>query len=105
MRVKSDLPLRIYLPFGKREGVKVIARHLESGRTQSFLTDAVGAGFFSVSVPGVWVVEVHGARRLEDDPDADWEIHSATLTFEVPVWDPREGAHGPDEFRSGGDRR
>lgn len=67
----------------------MLARHLESGRGQSFLTDAMGSGFFTVSVAGVWTVAAHAARPLEGDGEADWELATATLTFEVPVFDPR----------------
>jgi len=90
VRVKTDMPLRVYVPNPRKAGTKVLAHHLSSGRTQTFLTDGVGTGHFTVNAPGVWLVEVHHARRLVDDSEADWEIHTATLTFEVPSWDPRE---------------
>ena len=92
VRVKADLPLRIYLPVEQRSGTKVIARHVASSREQSFLTDGGGTGFFTVSLSGLWTIEAHSAHPLEDDPDADWEVFSATLVFEVPHLDPREGA-------------
>jgi hypothetical protein len=90
VKVRTDMPLRIYVPNPRKVGTKVIARHLESGKRQTFLTDREGTGHFTVNAPGVWLVEVHHARRLVDDPEADWELHTATLTFEVPSWDPRE---------------
>jgi len=31
----------------------------------------------------VWRVEFHDVRPLANDPDAAWEVYSATLTFEV----------------------
>lgn len=90
VRLKTDMPLRVYVPNPRKTGTKVLAHHLASGRTQGFLTDREGTGHFAVDEPGVWLVEVHHALRLSDDPEADWEIHTATLTFEVPSWDPRE---------------
>jgi hypothetical protein len=90
VKVRTDMPLRIYVPNPEKAGTKVIARNLASGKRQTFLTDRVGTGYFTVDQPGVWLVETHHARRLFDDPEADWEIHTATLTFEVPSWDPRE---------------
>jgi len=90
VQVKSDLPVKVYLPGAKR-GVAVTARHVDSGRTQTFFTDDGATGFFTVSVSGLWTVEAHAARPLPDDPGADWEVATATLTFEVPHWDPREG--------------
>jgi len=90
VKVRTDMPLRIYVPGPEKAGTKVIARHLASGKRQTFLTDRVGTGYFSVDQPGVWLVEAHHARRLVDDPEADWEIHTATLSFDVPSWDPRE---------------
>ena len=86
----SVMPLRVYVPNPEKSGTRVIARHLASGTRQSFLTDRVGTGYFTVDQPGVWIVEAHHATRLVDDPEADWEIHTATLTFEVPSWDPRK---------------
>ena len=63
--LKSDLPLRAYLPANSKAGNKVTALHLESGRSQSFLTDAMGSGFFTVSVAGVWTVAAHCRASLE----------------------------------------
>jgi len=87
--VKGDLPLRVYVP--EKRGTKVTARHVATGRTQSFLTDALGCGFFTVTVAGIWTIEAHHAFPLEDDLAADWELHTATLTFAVPAGDPRQG--------------
>ena len=89
VRVRGDLPLRVYLP-GDALGAKVLARHVASGRTQTFLTDRGGTGFFSVTLSGLWTIEAHHVRRLEPGNGADWEIATATLTFEVPHLDPRE---------------
>ena len=88
--VKSDLPLRVYVPNPGKQGTKVIARHLGTGRTQTFFTDRMGAGFFTINMAGLWMVEAHHARPAKDE-NADWEIHTATLTFEVPPGDPRQG--------------
>jgi hypothetical protein len=91
--VKSDLPLRIYVPNPAKAWTKVIARHIATARTQTFLTDSFGSGFFTITVAGVWAVEAHHARVAPDEA-ADWEIYSATLTFEVPPGDPRQGGGG-----------
>ena len=88
--VKGDLPLRIYVPNPDKAGTKVIARHPSSGRSQTFLTDRMGTGFFTISTVGLWTVEAHHARRTGGQ-DADWELFTATLSFEVPAGDPRQG--------------
>jgi len=90
VRLRTDMPLRVYVPNPEKAGTRVLAHHLASGRTQTFLTDREGTGYFTVDEPGVWLVEAHHALRLAEDPEADWEVHTATLTFEVPSWDPRE---------------
>ena len=98
-RLKSDLPLRIYLPDPRnqgKQGTRVIAHHLESGRSQSFLTDREGTGFFTVSVGGLWTVEAHHARPLGPKEEADWELVSTMLTFEAPHWDPRDAEQGKE---------
>ncbi len=109
----SDLPLRAYLPAGSKRGARVIATHVATGRRQSFLTDREGTGFFTVTAAGVWTVEVHHARPLEGEErerfEADWELSSATLTFEAPHWDPRQAGALPDpqraERQAAGERR
>ncbi len=96
--VKSDLPLRIYVPKPGKAGTLVTARHLTSGRTQSFHTDAMGTGFFTITAAGVWVIEAHHARPVSPKAGAtaDWEIFSATLCFEVPPGDPRQAGDARD---------
>jgi hypothetical protein len=83
IRPGSDLPLRVHVPGGSSAGTKVIARHAGTNAEASFIADAGGTGAFRVAAPGVWTVEAHRARRVSE-PDVDWEIHSATLTFAVP---------------------
>ncbi len=87
--LKADLPLRVYLPQARGQRLRVRARHVPSSRTQSFLTDAGGTGYFSVELSGLWVVETYHATPTNEDPEADWEVIGATLTFEVPHVDPR----------------
>jgi hypothetical protein len=78
----GDVPLRVYLP-GGGANARVVARHADTGRRQTFVADAHGLGHFTVDAAGVWFVEAHRAVELTGDPDADWEIRSATLGFEV----------------------
>lgn len=99
MQRGSDLPLRVYFPHGPKENVRVLARHRETGRTQAFLTDREGTGFLSLEVAGLWTVEAHQLRVLPTDGDAELELVSATLTFELPPWDPRQAAPGSERAK------
>ncbi|MBU0640937.1 MAG: DUF4198 domain-containing protein [Planctomycetes bacterium] len=81
--VGSDLPVRAYIDGGKKAGVRVLATNVAEGKTCEFVTDQTGAGFFRVSHPGAWRVEFHHAEPTINDPQADWVLYSATLTFEV----------------------
>ncbi len=82
-QVGSDLPLTIYVEGDKQAGVKVQATNATTGKTESFTTDGGGSGHFRISDAGVWRVEFHRVSPLRDEPEADWAIYSATLTFEV----------------------
>jgi hypothetical protein len=81
--IGSDLPVRAYVDGDTRTGVKMLATCVATGKTQEALTDSSGSCHFRISDPGVWRIEFHDARPLENDADADWVVYSATLTFEV----------------------
>jgi hypothetical protein len=84
VRVGRDLPVRVYLPPGGSSGARVIATHVPSARTTGFTTRPCGTGHFTVDAPGLWSLEAHHARPLPRDPEADWELSTATLSFVVP---------------------
>ena len=88
--VAHDLPVKVYLPGVTAGATRVLATHGESGATRSFRTDSGGRGAFTLGRQGPWLFEVHYARPLPDDDDADWEIFSATLSFAVPYGDADE---------------
>jgi hypothetical protein len=81
--VGSDLPVRAYVGGDKQPGVKMLATCVTTGKTQQALTDSSGSCHFRIDSTGVWRIEFHYARTLETDPDADWVVYSATLTFEA----------------------
>ena len=81
--VGSDFPLRTYIGGSKKAGVKVQATSLTGGKTWSKVTDTSGVAYFRIKHPGTWRIEFHHAQPLENDPQADWAVYSATLTFEV----------------------
>ncbi len=81
--VGSDLPVWFYVDGSKRPDVKVQATHVQTGKTLTFDTDPKGSGHFRVSALGTWRVQAHHLQKAENDPDADWTLHTATLSFEV----------------------
>jgi hypothetical protein len=81
--VGSDLPVRAYVLGDKEVGVKVLATSVATGQVKSAITDSSGSCHFRIDAAGVWRIEFHQLKPLHGDPDADWAIYSATLTFEV----------------------
>lgn len=78
--VGSDLPLRVYVNYGKKSGVKVRATHVESGKTFTRNTDNSGATYFTINAAGTWRIEFHYAERSQNG-NAGWTLYSSTLTF------------------------
>lgn len=78
----SDIPIKTYVRGDKRGGVRAIATCLADGASQAMITDPTGTAHFTLNRAGKWLVEFHTAER-SDSNEADWTLHSATLTFEV----------------------
>ncbi len=83
MAVGSDLPMRISWSDSADVDARIVARQVSAVIAQVAATQK-GTGFFTVTAPGTWQVEIHRAKWLASDPDADWELESATLCFVVP---------------------
>ncbi|MEW6200240.1 MAG: DUF4198 domain-containing protein [Planctomycetota bacterium] len=83
IRPGSDLPMRLYVDGDKCVGARGRATHVPSGHAATFVTDREGSAFFRVTEPGLWRVEFHHASPRTGDPAADWNLYTATLTFEV----------------------
>lgn len=95
----SDLPLRVYVPGGSAEGLRVTARHPASGAVHHAATRAGGIAHFPVTAPGPWIVEVHQVVPLADDPRGAWEVRSATLAFVAPAAAPGDGGREKEDGR------
>lgn len=89
--VGGDLPLRTYVRNGSRRGAQVHATHVPSGKTQSTTTDDVASAVIRLNAPGLWRVHFHHVVPLTGDPQAEWELFTATLSFEVPATLPKPG--------------
>ncbi len=81
----SDVALRAFVDGNKVAGAHLIARHIESGRTQDLITNPEGIANLRITDAGPWHIEFHRATRLAGDAEADWELRTATLTFKAPV--------------------
>lgn len=86
--VGADFPMWTYLNFEKRAGVRVEATCVDTGESTTFVTRPGGIGHFRVTATGQWRVAVSYVEALEGDPEANWAIYTATLTFDIP----RKGA-------------
>lgn len=81
--VGSDLPLRMYVNGDALAKPRVVATH--AAGAAAILGDGDRSTLnLRLSEPGAWRVEFHHAVPLSGDPDADWVLYSATLTFEAP---------------------
>ncbi|VAX39408.1 hypothetical protein MNBD_PLANCTO03-2146 [hydrothermal vent metagenome] len=80
--VGSDIAVRVYSEIpGPKEGV-VIATNTTTGEVMRVLTNDSATANITVSAAGRWRVEFH-AVVLEESGDADWAVHTATVTFDV----------------------
>lgn len=84
MAVGSDLPLRVSWADSASVEAKIVVRQVGVDTVQR-LSAPGSAGWFTVTAPGEWRVEVHRAKPLQGDPAADWELETATLSFVVPA--------------------
>jgi hypothetical protein len=80
----SDLPLRMYVNGEALARPRVVAAHGADA------PETLGDGERStldlrLTQPGAWRVEFHHAVPAPGDPEADWVLYSATLTFAVPA--------------------
>lgn len=82
-RVGSDVAVRAYVAGDKRPAARVFVQREGDAKGTEFVTDPTGSGHFRVTEAGRWRVEFSHAAPLKDDPEAEWAIHTATLTFEV----------------------
>jgi len=81
LRAGSDLPVEVHLSGAGR--ATLLAWPASRALAALVRPGPDGAARVRIDAKGVWILEAHAARRLPADPDADWEIASATLTFEV----------------------
>lgn len=86
-RVGSDLALRFHIDGSPREGATIRAASAAGGQTLTATSDASGFARLRLTSPGVWRIEAHSISVLQNDPEADAALHTATLTFEVPAED------------------
>ncbi len=82
-KVGSDVPLTVYIDGIKKEGLKIEATNVATGKTSAFHAVGAGTGYFPLTDAGIWRVAFEHAEPVTDDPAADWAIYSGTLTFEA----------------------
>lgn len=92
LEVGSDLAVRVYsrVP-GPSEGL-VIATNAATGEVVRAPTNEFALAVIPIEHAGRWKLEFHavdvgqsGPASVENNVPADWTVHTATLTFVVPV--------------------
>lgn len=81
--VGSEVPVRLYANWKSRMGVTFTATHVGSGESRTIDVNEYGNGSVVLDAPGVWRLEFHYFEPADDD-EADFDLYSATLTFDVP---------------------
>ena len=85
----GDLLLKIYAAIpGPAAGV-VLATNTTTGESLSVETDDTASANLTIPSAGRWRVEFHAVMPIADE-DAQWLIHTATLTFDVAGGAPHE---------------
>jgi len=79
----SDLAVRIFIDAIQQPDVQVTATCVADGQSVSLRTDPVGSAHFTLTRAGVFRVEFHRLHKLEADPQADFNLYSGSLSFEV----------------------
>ncbi len=80
----GELPLRLLHEGRPQGGVLVVAVPEGGGAPVKARTDAEGRVRLDLPATGRWMVKAVHMRRLEGQPDADWESLWASLSFERP---------------------
>lgn len=94
--IGAVLPLKVYGVFDTA-GRTVVARHVARDVKHVATTDPAGIAAVTIDAAGTWQVEVHDARRPDESDDFEWEIRSATLTFDVSAATTTTTANDPTE--------
>ncbi|MBS1724534.1 MAG: hypothetical protein JSS66_16450 [Armatimonadetes bacterium] len=78
----GDIAFEVVMRGLEIEDATVKINHRSSGET--LVRDDAERYRFTPDKPGVWDMEVQFVRPLKDDPEAQFELYSTTMTFEVP---------------------
>ncbi len=82
LRAGSDVPFRVYTDGRAVGGGILTAVNAATGRTQTVTGDSAGICQVHIDSTGLWRLQFHHAVTSPDS-EADWNLYSATLTFEV----------------------
>jgi hypothetical protein len=91
----SDLAITVSLKGRELEETRVLVTCLATGKTREVEIEEE-TGHFRLTEPGRWRLEFHHLVA-SPDKDADYNLTSATLTFEVPQ--PKQPAAGAPESK------
>ena len=81
----SDLVVKVYARLPGSSGGVITATNTTTGEVARVTTNDESIANIRVGHAGRWRLEFHAAARLEGgDAPAAWELHTATLTFDVP---------------------
>lgn len=77
----DDLPLKNYADGDKLPSVTLLGWLDGAALPAPLPVDRAGVAVLRITARGQWRLAVAGVRLLEHDPDADAEVHVATVTF------------------------
>jgi hypothetical protein len=79
--VGGDIMVRFHANYDKAPRARGFATNLDTGKTQEFVTDGSGIGYFHMHEPGRWQVHFTTVRLAPKGDGADVVIYSASVTF------------------------
>jgi len=82
-RIGSDLALELVVRGEEAQDAQVHAANLTTGKTWAVKAQG-GLCKFTPDAPGTYEFKFQLARPLVNDPEADFDLFSATLTFSIP---------------------
>ncbi|MBC7771623.1 MAG: hypothetical protein H7210_03935 [Pyrinomonadaceae bacterium] len=79
--IGSDAVFRLFANYDKAANARVTVACDQARFSQQIQSDGSGTARFTIAHEGMWRIEFHHVKALQNDPDVDVVLSSATVTF------------------------